>query len=415
MGILSHFKKKEEKHKSTGTNVVQASDLESGETQSKSDEGLVLIWLGESDLAPVISEIIFVNYSFERTYKAINELIKKYKLIKSSPLYLRQLLEIVTERVFQRIPQEPFECEPSYEFMEQYLEALYCICTENDVDFENFFAIIKDLPISVSGCETDLDVYPWSFGDFTPILYRNHSHLAIQSLEVEDAVETLNHLFLDFFEEFLENASPSDIDELYEFGVKYNDYIDSMFEVVSDAIEQNSFKTPHTAFPTISTADALAENYPSLTSEIYTYYIKYILNFVIEVSSRGDLTPQSYALVSKNLIDAFLTIAELKEYRSEEFLELKSSWEWILTVVLTSFDGSILNYTIDLLHNTLKIPMKDIMNQVISFFSSYIYNSNGEYKVLSADSIETIARFLTNKDVFDYVLNNKPSVIEALS
>jgi hypothetical protein len=235
----------------------------------------------------------------------------------------------------------------------------------------------------------------------------------MQGQDIEMAVMVINHIFLDHFEEFLENACPTDIDELYEFGIRYKDYIDPIFETVSETLEQGPSETPHTVFPTIETADALAENYPSLTSEIYTYYIKYILNFIINESS--NICSSDSSSVTDNLTKAFITIAELKEYRSEDFSDLKDSWEWIITVVLTYLDGRMLNKTIDLLQNTLNISKKDIMNHVISFISSYIYSSNGEYKVLSADCIETIARFLTNKDVFDYVLSNKPAVIEALS
>ncbi len=415
MGIFSHFKRKEEKQSSPKSNAEQDSSQKQDVEHSESNNDLVLLYLGETELASTISSITLVAHSFERIFKTLDELIKRHKIITGSEFYLRQLLKAVTEKVFERLPAEPFEQIPEYEFMQEYISALYCICTENHLDFSSLFDLIKDLPTCVPGHEWEAEIYPWSFGNFTQIFDGQFYHLVSQSEETEDTINTINGIFLDYFEEFLENAGPYDIDELYKFGARFENTTGSMFEIVADALENNSFKTPHSAFPSIFTADALAEAYPSLTVEIYTYYIKYILNYAIEADARSGLIDGDYDLVRENLIEAFLAVKTLKDYRAEDFSELARIWDWILTIVLTSFDGVTLNHTIDFLQSTLKISKKEIMNQVIQFFSTYIFDSEGNYKVLTPNDIDTLASFLTSKDVFTFILRNRPSVIEVLS
>jgi hypothetical protein len=105
----------------------------------------------------------------------------------------------------------------------------------------------------------------------------------------------------------------------------------------------------------------------------------------------------------------------LKEYRSEDFSDLLKDAELYLNLIMIAFDGTILTETISFLKDVLGYSKSKAIYQVWSYIESFFFDSNGDSKPIDPNDLANVIRLLSNKKVFDYVLDVKPSIIEALS
>ncbi len=384
----------------------------------RTEQELVLwsqVYFDYPEIKELLSQIEKDENRFcDMIYAILDKFIRKTPLLAKSTTYLKEFLRVFSFKAFRMVTEAGdwfFDEDDIISFMTEYINAVFFICFDYNIDFVMFFDAIKNIPVfATDDCESDpSDEYPWSFSDFTPVMNDGFNRPIMRDQETAEIAEIVSELFETNFEEFLGHAGPFDIEQLYLFEVRYTKIL-PVFDMLAETL-QGEVRSPHLDLIPPDTIHALAQYYPSLTSDIYSCYIHHLITFGINC----DFDESTINCVSEYLVETYKTMRILKEYRSEDFSDLLKDAELYLNLIMIAFDGTILTETISFLKDVLGYSKSKAIYQVWSYIESFFFDSNGDSKPIDPNDLANVIRLLSNKKVFDYVLDVKPSIIEALS
>lgn len=398
------------------TNLEVQNELDEKEFHTKStDEEKPDLWqLVYFDKEEEIDSISYVlnGYGSSRAiiFDALSRVVNINKAVLSSPKHLEKLLLIISNNTIQYHFKDKdgfLISDETKRFFANYIWAIYRICINTNLDFCSLFR--KIMNIVVYETKAGKIYYPWSFSYFISIL-EDSNGVPIINAATSKTARKIYDIIETFFVEFLSNASNKDIENLFKFGIRYEYCIPNVCDALSFTLWDDSLQDSNLLCPNLDVIKAIAQYYPSLIEPAYTYFIQKI----IKVCSSNKYSETVYSAFIQYLLSAFIDISDLKKYRSEEFVDIGSSWKSIMKIILMHGNGNTLDCTIKFLNKQFGISKHKLDVFIREYFHDILLNENETFKPLSGQDIDYISKFLSCKNVYRFVLSTRQAIIDIL-
>ena len=364
------------------------------------------VFFDSPEITRAIDESVsWANIAAQDIYNCYSKIISTVFSYDAPRTYLRELIRFITVKLFKKFavefqfnPNSMDEClEDEIDFRKHFACALYYVCDKYDLDFNEIFGCIKDIPTYED--DEHMYTFEWSFGDFVEIPEHDEFFTPADEMAyIEEACGILETLFSENFDSFIICAFDSDIDDLVRFGIKYEAFFDlDIFESICDSIlDREDIKVRD-----LDVIKAITSHYPGITVQAITSYLYALLYY--------PSTNDNVELPIDEIIDAFVAIEDLHEYRSEEFFDLASNWEFVLESCLVFYDGVVVSAACEMFNKSFGVCSEELDEYIRYHVSNLIYDDLDAYKILN------ISKLLSNRSAFEYIYANKPAIIQALS
>lgn len=304
-------------------------------------------------------------------------------------------------------------------FMMILIQSLADVCTIFGIDFYALFLAIKNVPVYYERKDgmTIEHYFRYSFRYFSKLWENSKSKFLLDNRE--DHIRIYEDVMCSFFDEFLENAEPDDIDAIYKFSIQNEELIDTDFsELLAEAIvdglhdKEDGYFEPR-VFIGKDVALAISRHYPDLLVASYINRFNSII-YDIQVAKAENMVDE-ITDIDESLQEIIKIMSDYQEYRSEDFTEyFSSSWEWFLGQIISEFSGISLGLFSDFLINTIKIPQDDVEEYIASsVICLFVYFGNGLEIPLNPYTFAEAYRLLSNEVAFEAIAQMNPSLINS--